>query len=189
MLYKWPRKLSILWISVAHFRLGWLMLNWYILNSWRFCIVFILCQIITEIHCFWLEYRTKMCSRKKLYRGPSVYGIYIFWLFPCSSKITPRPPLQDSYTAYWLHWYLSRFPSSDPWRVRCNNCHIRRIVLFRYSGRINSSCGWFGCTFRGFPDSMFHGANMGPIWGRQDPGGPHVGPMIFAIWVYIYWKS
>ena len=23
---------------------------------------------------------------------------------------------------------------------------------------------------------------MGPIWGRQDPGGPHVGPMHFAIW-------
>ena len=25
-------------------------------------------------------------------------------------------------------------------------------------------------------DSKVHGANMGPIWGRQDPGGPHVGP-------------
>ena len=24
------------------------------------------------------------------------------------------------------------------------------------------------------PDSKVHGANMGPIWGRQDPGGPHV---------------
>ena len=23
---------------------------------------------------------------------------------------------------------------------------------------------------------------MGPIWGRQDQGGPHVGPMNFAIW-------
>ena len=23
---------------------------------------------------------------------------------------------------------------------------------------------------------------MGPTWGRQDPGGPHVGPMKFAIW-------
>ena len=23
---------------------------------------------------------------------------------------------------------------------------------------------------------------MGPIWGRQDPGGPHVGPMNIAIW-------
>ena len=22
---------------------------------------------------------------------------------------------------------------------------------------------------------------MGPIWGRQDPGGPHVGPMNFAL--------
>ena len=32
------------------------------------------------------------------------------------------------------------------------------------------------------PDSKVHGANMGPIWGRQDPGGPHVGPMTFAIW-------
>ena len=32
------------------------------------------------------------------------------------------------------------------------------------------------------PDSKVHGANMGPIRGRQDPGGPHVGPMHFAIW-------
>ena len=32
------------------------------------------------------------------------------------------------------------------------------------------------------PDSKVHGANMGPIWGRQDPGGPHVCPMNFAIW-------
>ena len=32
------------------------------------------------------------------------------------------------------------------------------------------------------PDSKVHGANMGPIWGRQDPGGPHVGPMNYAIW-------
>ena len=32
------------------------------------------------------------------------------------------------------------------------------------------------------PDSKVHGANMGPIWGRQVPGGPHVGPMNFAIW-------
>ena len=34
-----------------------------------------------------------------------------------------------------------------------------------------------------YPDSKVHGANMEPIWGRQDPGGPHVGPMKFAIWV------
>ena len=33
------------------------------------------------------------------------------------------------------------------------------------------------------PDNKVHGANMGPIWGRQDPGGPQVGPMNFAILV------
>ena len=26
------------------------------------------------------------------------------------------------------------------------------------------------------PDSKVYGTNMGPIWDRQDPGGPHVGP-------------
>ena len=37
------------------------------------------------------------------------------------------------------------------------------------------------------PDSKVHGANMEPIWGRQNPGGPHVGPMNFAVWeVYLH---
>ena len=39
-----------------------------------------------------------------------------------------------------------------------------------------------GHATHGIPDSKAHGANMGPIWGRQDPGGPQVGPMNFAIW-------
>ena len=34
-----------------------------------------------------------------------------------------------------------------------------------------------GLAARAIPDSMVRGANMGHIWGRQDPGGPHVGPM------------
>ena len=32
------------------------------------------------------------------------------------------------------------------------------------------------------PDNKVHGANTGPIWGRQNPDGPHVGPMNHAIW-------
>ena len=32
------------------------------------------------------------------------------------------------------------------------------------------------------PDSKVNVANMGPIWGRQDPGVPQVGPMNFVIW-------
>ena len=33
------------------------------------------------------------------------------------------------------------------------------------------------------PVNEVHGPNMGPIWSWQDPGGPQVGPMKFAIWV------
>ena len=33
-----------------------------------------------------------------------------------------------------------------------------------------------------FPDSKVHGASIGPMWCRQDPGGPHVGPMKLATW-------
>ena len=40
----------------------------------------------------------------------------------------------------------------------------------------------FQCIMHQAPDSKVHGANMGPIWDRQDPGGTHVGPMNFAIW-------
>ena len=32
------------------------------------------------------------------------------------------------------------------------------------------------------PDNKVHGANAGPTWGQQDPGGPHVGLMNFVIW-------
>ena len=41
----------------------------------------------------------------------------------------------------------------------------------------------YDVVFGIFPDSKIHGANMGPIWGRQDPGEPHAGPMNFAICV------
>ena len=37
-------------------------------------------------------------------------------------------------------------------------------------------------TQHGYPDSKIHVANVGPTWGRQDPGGPHVGHTNLAIW-------
>ena len=39
------------------------------------------------------------------------------------------------------------------------------------------------------PDSKVHRVNIGPIWGRQDPGGPQVGPMNFIIWDVSLWHS
>ena len=39
-----------------------------------------------------------------------------------------------------------------------------------------------------YPDSKVHGVNMGPIWGQQDPGGPHVGPMNFVMFAKYSYK-
>ena len=36
------------------------------------------------------------------------------------------------------------------------------------------------------PDSKVRGANVGPTWGRQDPGGPHVGHMNLATGEFLY---
>ena len=66
--------------------------------------------------------------------------------------------------------------------IQCNNIwnprmgtHVKFIDGDVWSG------GFVECFRQYFPVNKVHGANMGPIWGRQDPDGPHVGPMNLAI--------
>ena len=62
----------------------------------------------------------------------------------------------------------SLFPSeSQPFYFPC---------YWHPSRHPGSSQRVFDCRTKRYPDSKVHGANMGPTWGRQDPGGPHVGP-------------
>ena len=35
------------------------------------------------------------------------------------------------------------------------------------------------------PDNKVHRADMGPTWGRQDPGRPHIGHMNLALWAVL----
>ena len=51
--------------------------------------------------------------------------------------------------------------------------------------KTNDGHGWTRPRSWDYPDSKVHGASMGPIWGRQDPIGPHVGPMNLDIWVCV----
>ena len=63
---------------------------------------------------------------------------------------------------WWQH--MASFQSADlSWRI----CDMDTLTTFHS----------YQC-----PDTKVHGANMGPIWGRQDPGGPHVGPMNLDVW-------
>ena len=50
------------------------------------------------------------------------------------------------------------------------------IIVYIYNTSIKLS-------FRAYPVNKVNGANMGPIWDRQDPGGSHFGPINLAIWV------
>ena len=78
-------------------------------------------------------------------------------------------------------------PLPEPMSVRTNGNHPRVISeeasQQQIAEFIQISHGPIHLSFIGTdPDSKVHGANMGPIWGRQAPGGPHVGPMNFVIW-------
>ena len=58
----------------------------------------------------------------------------------------------------------------------------RAICLFRKNNNFQFQYQLYAViSSHEHPESKVHGANMGPIWGRQDPGGPHVGPVNFAI--------
>ena len=70
------------------------------------------------------------------------------------TRLLTLPPQQQS------DWFDCRLPTT-------------------FSIAFNPAC--MGSIPDNIPDSKVHGANMGPIWGREDPGGPHVGPMNFAI--------
>ena len=61
-----------------------------------------------------------------------------------------------------------------------SGCYIDCFKYFQ--GILENPASEFFETFQIIPDSKVHGTNMGPIWGRQDPGGRHVGPMNLAIW-------
>ena len=60
---------------------------------------------------------------------------------------------------------------------------LNELILLMPVPHINPISAITLPVYQYYPDSKVHGANMGPIWGRQDPGGSHVGPMNFAIWV------
>ena len=86
----------------------------------------------------------------------------------------------------------------DPNELICvvprNNYTVKiwSCVMFWGSDFGTRKLFYLGCDsvswpqYQNVPDSKVHGSSMGPIWGRQDPGGPNVGPMNFAIWSVIW---
>ena len=63
---------------------------------------------------------------------------------------------------------------------RCSVFYLRLILVHL----VHISQGYLALG-QVYPDKKVRGANMGPIWGPQDPGGSHVGPINCPIWLII----
>ena len=92
------------------------------------------------------------------------------------------------YPSWLLHWHwqwnnnmIARTPVEQPWWIRIRRSQTSATNPQHNHSKTNHNECVYIC-----PDSKVHEANMGPIWGRQDPGRPHIGPMKFAIWVCTY---
>ena len=76
------------------------------------------------------------------------------------ASILSRPQCVNTLTSGDATWH------HKTWSLFAQACCLKSPSLYLHDGKV-------------------HGAKMGPIWGRQDPGGPHVEPMNFAIWVVL----
>ena len=81
---------------------------------------------------------------------------------------------------------FSRMVTFSFWSVDLGGEYVIRmariVTLQQRKCPENRALSWWQICHR-CPDSKVPGTNMGPIWGRQDPGGPHVDPRNLAIWV------
>ena len=99
---------------------------------------------------------------------------------------------------YWdddLHISLFRMKKANKYKPPDPSWICMRVFVFCQGRRkyeqknslIPPSSKVMGSTYLlTVPDSTVYGANMGPIWGRQDTGGPHVGPMNLVTWGRVY---
>ena len=89
----------------------------------------------------------------------------------------------------WCPWsHKSIVTISFVMRWQCNMCCKVYNAVYYFTPRGFSKDSWVknDCWLQHDPDRNVHGANMGPISGRQYPGGSHFSPMNFAIWRYLY---
>ena len=122
-------------------------------------------------------------------------SIHIILDFTMKNYKTKHDKIRFYYIDWFRHFYEKR-GSNFPCVCMKRN-QISDLMLLFCHKHMASGSGfkiqvWYSlikhgsvhvCGVRECPDSNVHGANMGPIWGRQDSGEPHVGPMNLAIWV------
>ena len=75
--------------------------------------------------------------------------------------------------------FVQKLESLD---TRLEEHHVSSFTRFDVCLWYTFGAMWNQGNMYTLPDSMVYGAYMGPTWGWQEPGGPHVGLMILAVW-------
>ena len=111
-------------------------------------------------------------------------ALYIVGMSWCISKVKlPMDAMSTVRMNVDMTWRISKIklPMDTISTIRMNV--VYSLTFIRYQDTTYLATGHHD------PDSKVHGPSTGPIWGRQDPGGPHVGPMNFAIlgssWLHV----
>ena len=125
------------------------------------------CFVVNGINCCWKwyvkipEYYSTIVKKK--------LKVHYLLLLASPSNIVGTVQMGCGLVVSIMFMSCQIFTNMWPW-----------LALLTHSDRANSTIGWKISL-----DSKVHRANMGPTWGRQDPGGPHVGPMNLAVWFHI----
>ena len=123
---------------------------------------------------------------------PSLYNVIdpFYRLAKFDNEISVRPFCYRHYSL--IHFTVApRDTTAHCLHLTGNNTGVATPELVTFGVETNSTQPrpWshsgiaINSSFNDYPDSKVHGANMGPTWGRQDPGGPHVGHVNLVIWV------
>ena len=120
---------------------------------------------------------------------------------PCHVSFSKRSPILRSMYSYhvdWLNCWISVECQVSVWFSSLSDINgycmpfMWRKTMFVEKGTVTIiwPLDFQRLPFRSHhdPDIKVREAYMGPTWGRQDQGGPHVNPMNLAICVYSLWS-
>ena len=107
-----------------------------------------------------------------------IIAVYHFYYISTPKQLAMSSTYQCAHSVLYLE--CSRLGD------KCIQRHVSFIVaIWRHWSRsiFQIVCNWLVVPhyYPNYPDNKVHGANMGPIWGRQGPGGPHVGTRHFTV--------
>ena len=122
------------------------------------------------------------------------------------ARLTPYPCRNQDSSLQW-----SKLRIGKHFRKGVSNSTGNGYFMYVYAKPVSDNYDEAHCrlgnavTRSRVPGCKVHGANMGPIWSRQDQGGSHVGPInllsgasfhcqispirVFALWYNIYFRK